>query len=641
MVSLVSFWDFDGCVIRANVAEYGDGPPGIGGGIVALLSLCRFEGCDVLDNVAGDGESGGIGGGVFGIFTLLFDMHECTISGNAAGPNSIDEVEGMGGGIGGGMFMGTSLLGGTVVRDSLISGNTAGSDEAYAALGGGVAFAEFMFGAGLSQLLSELGLPESEQPGEPGVLQLHLVNCTLSGNSATATEFSMGGAAWAFNEYPVGLSFCTVTDNTASVGGGVSTVMFEEQGSEPGQMPFGLVLLKNSIVAGNTALAEEGGDDLSGPVVSLLGNLIGDEEGWGDVENPEYELDGGCDDLIGVAPLLGPLTDNGGPTLTHALLPGSPALDAACDCYAVAEYLIPWDDIVIVINADQAPGNGEDFLVEFDQRGMLRPFDGDGDGEARCDIGAYEARPDIELPGLSGEASAAETRVGACSPLRVRVVNEGDAVLVIDHVEIAGGAAADFSLLKNPKGQELQHGESFDILLNFCPSSSGARKATLVIYSNDPLDDPLTLTLVGNGKERRDDEPDPAVMGMSYLRVDPLQVLPGQQVVISANVCNSGEERGSLTATLMVNGSPEQSQSIGVSGGSCKQVVFTTAKAVPGTYEVSINGMQGQFSVLAPRTVQGMIASQQQTGLGTAGLVAIIAVAATLIAALVYVFRRE
>jgi hypothetical protein len=129
-------------------------------------------------------------------------------------------------------------------------------------------------------------------------------------------------------------------------------------------------------------------------------------------------------------------------------------------------------------------------------------------------------------------------------------------------------------------------------------------------------------------------------MDTSYFLVDPLQVLPGQQVTVSANICNSGEEKGSLTATLSVNGVAEQSQSVAVTGGSCKTVVFTTSKAVPGTYQVSVNGMQGQFSVLAPRTVQGSIASQQDTGLGTGGIAAIAAVALALIGALVFLFKR-
>jgi hypothetical protein len=54
--------------------------------------------------------------------------------------------------------------------------------------------------------------------------------------------------------------------------------------------------------------------------------------------------------------LLGPLADNGGPTWTHALLPGSPAIDAADDAVCPAT----------------------------DQRGVLRPQG------AACDIGSYE-----------------------------------------------------------------------------------------------------------------------------------------------------------------------------------------------------------------------------------------------------------
>jgi len=78
--------------------------------------------------------------------------------------------------------------------------------------------------------------------------------------------------------------------------------------------------------------------------------------------------DGGCwwgsswMDIIMTDPLLLPLADNGGPTPTHALTPGSPAIDA-----------------------------GGDECLQTDQREVIRPQDGDGDGIAKCDIGAYEA----------------------------------------------------------------------------------------------------------------------------------------------------------------------------------------------------------------------------------------------------------
>jgi hypothetical protein len=77
---------------------------------------------------------------------------------------------------------------------------------------------------------------------------------------------------------------------------------------------------------------------------------------------------------------LGPLADHGGPTLTHALVAGSPAIDAGDP------------------NFDPADPDGDpltDDAVFFDQRGapFERVFDGDGVGGARLDIGAFERQP--------------------------------------------------------------------------------------------------------------------------------------------------------------------------------------------------------------------------------------------------------
>ena len=66
--------------------------------------------------------------------------------------------------------------------------------------------------------------------------------------------------------------------------------------------------------------------DISGPIHSDDGyNLIGNTTGATFSGSTSH-------DLIGVNPLLGPLAYNGGPTFTHALLPGSPAIDAVDSC---------------------------------------------------------------------------------------------------------------------------------------------------------------------------------------------------------------------------------------------------------------------------------------------------------------------
>lgn len=80
----------------------------------------------------------------------------------------------------------------------------------------------------------------------------------------------------------------------------------------------------------------------------------------------------GMGDQSNVEAMIGPLEDNGGPTPTHALLFGSPALDAA---------------------DPSCPTN----VSATDQRGISRPVEGDGAGDARCDVGAVEAVFETDL----------------------------------------------------------------------------------------------------------------------------------------------------------------------------------------------------------------------------------------------------
>jgi len=116
-----------------------------------------------------------------------------------------------------------------------------------------------------------------------------------------------------------------------------------------------VVTLKNSILSGNRDTTGDG-SDCWGAIGSLGHNLI---------QNTfDCTFSGNtADDIFGLDARLGSLADNGGPTLTHALLDGSPAIDA-----------VPLEACV-----DQAGSP-----IATDLRDVSRPQ------RAACDIGAYE-----------------------------------------------------------------------------------------------------------------------------------------------------------------------------------------------------------------------------------------------------------
>lgn len=132
----------------------------------------------------------------------------------------------------------------------------------------------------------------------------------------------------------------------------------------------GKVYIKNSILAGNTGFG-----DCTGTIISEGHNLIQD------VTTGPCTITGDTTgNIIGTSADLGPLADNGGPTLTHLLLELSPAIDAANPA---------------------VPGSGGHACVAADQRGVGRPQDGDGNAIALCDMGAVEIEPPPLYPDLS------------------------------------------------------------------------------------------------------------------------------------------------------------------------------------------------------------------------------------------------
>jgi plastocyanin len=174
---------------------------------------------------------------------------------------------------------------------------------------------------------------------------LTITNSTISGNSSyyDAGGIDNRGVAFLYN--------VTITNNTADYdqnlignGGGVYV------------SGAGILIARNSIIAGNTDGSNPtyANPDCSGPLSSEGFNLIQNITGCtitGDTTGNITNLD----------PALGLLQDNGGSTFTHALLAGSPAINAGNP-------------------AGCADENG--VLLATDQRGYVR--------NGVCDMGAYE-----------------------------------------------------------------------------------------------------------------------------------------------------------------------------------------------------------------------------------------------------------
>ena len=252
------------------------------------------------------------GGGIGNNGTLT--INNSTISGNSASAN--------GGGI--------CQTGGTLtINNSTISGNSASVN------GGGIC----QTGGTLMINNSTIGstfLGNSADGSGGGIYNggtLTISNATIYGNRA------INGGGGIDNLGAALINNSTISKNSAHVGGGID----------------GPATLQNSIVASNSS-----GGNCSGTIVSNGYNLSSDH-------TCNFNKIG---DLNNTDPLLGPLQNNGGPTQTRALLPGSPAIDAGNPTGCT---------------------DGHGHLLKTDQRGQPRPDKEDTGG---CDMGAYEKQSD-------------------------------------------------------------------------------------------------------------------------------------------------------------------------------------------------------------------------------------------------------
>jgi uncharacterized repeat protein (TIGR01451 family) len=180
-------------------------------------------------------------------------------------------------------------------------------------------------------------------------------NSTLSGNTAG----TFGGGL--YNTNLAALNHSTVAFNDA-----LATHVSVSDGDGGGLFNSGAMEVTSTILADNRAFDS----NAAGLVPNNCQPGINFTSGGFNLESENSCGLSGTGDLSNTDPLLEALADNGGLTQTHALMTGSPAIDAGTP--------VACTDIAI----DPLP---------VDQRGFTRPVDGDSDLAVVCDIGAYEA----------------------------------------------------------------------------------------------------------------------------------------------------------------------------------------------------------------------------------------------------------
>jgi CSLREA domain-containing protein len=177
--------------------------------------------------------------------------------------------------------------------------------------------------------------------GGGGLLANARTTVTIRDSTFTGNVAGGGGAIFNDGGCHIDIRGSTIYGNHAGHAGGIIEVHFDPE----------FIQVGNSIIAGNTS--EHGGIDCDREIGSLGGLLVGN--------TTNCVIEPHATDLVGVAPMLGPLVEL--PRGAYFVpLATSPAVDAglAANCSL------------------------------RDQAGALRPRDGDGDGEARCDLGAGE-----------------------------------------------------------------------------------------------------------------------------------------------------------------------------------------------------------------------------------------------------------
>jgi hypothetical protein len=277
----------------------------------------------IVSGCSASGQTYGVAGAILSKADVELDSSTVADSAAVAAVGEVGMVSAAGGGV--------VALGEITLTDSVISGNVAQAPTGKSAAGG---------------VLSPV---------------LTAKYSTLTGNQAiaagTATSAGIGGAAYVTQ---VLLRGSTVDHNVADVAGAMyvndvgnstyTTILQSTISTNSGNLAFGGIVSKVTLNIANSTIAFNTAGSYGGPAVGIFSGVAAMLDSTIIADNSPLDLDGGgaiggANNLIKVAgqnvtvppgtftldPQLGPLQSNGGRTRTHALMPGSPAINQGDD----------------------------------------------------------------------------------------------------------------------------------------------------------------------------------------------------------------------------------------------------------------------------------------------------------------------
>src|SRR6476646_8496193 len=319
-----------------------------GGGILNDNSTLTIAHCTVSGNAIVSASSGNnFGGGIHNSGTMTLD--QVIVNNN----NAVWGGQGSGVPSGGGISNTGTM--------TIIAG-TVQSNYGFWSAGG-------IYDTGMLTITgSTITDNRTDNPGHFGAYGGGIVNggtmtiqdSTISGNTALGGDLQ-GGEGGGISGNNNTITNSTITGNSALRGGGVAgggNIAHTTFSNNSASLSGGTLYLTSPLELGNTILkAGTSGVNIFNNSGSLIthGYNVCTDNGGGFLNGP--------DDQINTDPILGPLQNNGGPTFTHALLPGSPAIDAGDPNFAPPP--------------------------DYDQRGpgFVRVFNG------RIDVGSFEVQP--------------------------------------------------------------------------------------------------------------------------------------------------------------------------------------------------------------------------------------------------------